>query len=132
MLRAYTTKYLIEDGVTSLHFLGGSSLSFGRYCEPEIYRSIFADRTVGLAAVFKKLMRLIVSVMDRLGRQIPEPIAMLSGGDLDAQRLAYRTVLRPAAMLLRQRSGTLRTTEQHAKDAGESGAVRLPLLRESA
>ena len=138
VLRAYTAKYLIEGGVTSLHFLGGSSLSFGRYCEPEIYRSIFADRTMGLAPVFKKLMSLAVGLLERLGKPIPEPMAMLSGGNLDAQRLAYRTVLRPAAMLMRQRS--LRLTEQDAKEAGESGlgtgaepdAVQLPLLRESA
>jgi hypothetical protein len=55
VLRGYVTKYLIEEGLTCLHFMGGSSLSFGRYCQPENYRSIFVDRRNGSAAAVKRL-----------------------------------------------------------------------------
>lgn len=132
VLRAYTSRYLIEGGVTSLHFLGGSSLSFGRYCEPETYRSIFVDRRTGVAAIFKTLVSSCVHLMRRMERPVPERMAMLCGGNLDDQLLAERTVLRPAAMLMRQRSESQRQAKPTVKGEAESGEARRPLLRVSA
>ena len=120
VLRGYVTKYLIEEGLTGLHFLGGSSLSFGRYCQPENYRSIFVDRRNGSAAAVKVVASRVVRLMQNLGRAIPEKLAVLCNGHLDDALLSERTVLRPAAMLLSQRS---------ARGEGEPASASNPLLR---
>jgi hypothetical protein len=103
VLRGYVTKHLIEQGLNGLHFLGGSSLSFGRYCQPENYRSIFVDAETGFAAAGKLVASRIVRVMQNMGRAIPERLAVLCNGHLDDALLKERTALRPAAMLQSQR-----------------------------
>jgi hypothetical protein len=105
VLRGYVTRHLIEHGLTCLHFLGGSSLSFGRYCQPENYRSIFVDRQNGLAAAVKMFASGVVRLMQNLERSIPERLAMICNGHLDDALLTERTALRPAAMLQSQRKG---------------------------
>lgn len=106
VLRAYAAKYFIEDGLVGLHFMGGSSLSFGRYCRPENYRSIFVDRASGFAAAVKMLAGRALKLLERTGRPVPEMMEVICGGHLDDARLEARTVLKPAAMLKQQRSTT--------------------------
>lgn len=104
VLRGAAVRHLIETGHTELQFMGGSSLSFGRFCQPESYRSIFVDRSTGFAAVLKRLCSKFVRLAARPGKPVPETIAFLCSGHLDCSRLSDRTALRPAAMVLRQRS----------------------------
>ena len=104
VLRGYMTQYLIQNGLTYLHFMGGSSLTFGRYCQPERYRSIFVDRKFGLAAAAKVLVSRVVILMRRMRTSIPELLVVLCNGHLDDALLTERTVLRPAAMLKSQRT----------------------------
>jgi hypothetical protein len=106
VLRAYAVRHLIETGHAELQFMGGSSLSFGRFCQPESYRSIFVDRSSGIAARMKRLCGRLVRLTARLGWPVPETLAFLCGGHLGCSRLSDRTALRPAAMVLRQRSAT--------------------------
>ena len=103
VLRGYVTKHLIAHGVQCVHFMGGSSLSFGRYCRPENYRSIFVDRKSGIAAMIKVLASRVVTMLQIRGKSIPEMLAVICNGHLDDALLTERTALRPAAMLLSQR-----------------------------
>jgi Acetyltransferase (GNAT) domain len=103
VLRGYLTRHLIETGLTQLHFMGGSSLSFGRYCQPEAYRSIFIDRENGIAATAKRLCTTVAKLITRLGKPVPELLATMCSGHLDEFSLSERTALRPAAMLFSQR-----------------------------
>ena len=101
VLRGYAVAHLIGTGHREIQFMGGSSLSLGRYCQPEIYRSIFIDKTGGLAAAAKQLCSSIASLVARMEKPIPETLAMLCSGHLDECALCERTALRPAAMLSR-------------------------------
>ncbi len=102
VLRGYTIGHLIETGHRELQFMGGSSLSFGRFCEPQAYRSIFIDKKRGAAAWAKQMGSSIVDMMIRMGRPIPEGLAILCNGFLEERSLSQRTALRPAAMLFQQ------------------------------
>jgi hypothetical protein len=128
VLRAYVTKHLIENGLAYLHFMGGSSLSFGRYCQPENYRSIFIDRRAGLAAAAKALASRVVRVMQSFGKAVPESLAVICNGHLDDASLTERTVLRPAAMLLSQRDSQPKDG-QAVTGADVPGEPQRPLLR---
>jgi len=103
VLRGYAIEQMIKTGCTELQFMGGSSLTFGRFCRPETYRSIFVDRKTGTAALFKRLCGIIVSALLRAGRPVPETLSLLASGYLEEHQLSERTVLRPAAMVFQQR-----------------------------
>jgi hypothetical protein len=103
VLRGYTIEHLIGSGHTELQFMGGSSLTFGRFCQHESYRSIFVDKKRGFAAAAKLLCSTIVGVLGRAGSPIPETLAVISSGYLGDRRLSDRTALRPAAMLFERR-----------------------------
>jgi hypothetical protein len=104
VLRGAAIGHLIETGHTELQFMGGSSLSFGRFCQPENYRSIFVDRDSGLAAAVKRLCSAWVRLTAGPGTPVAETLAFLCSGYLECSRLSDRTALRPAAMVMRQRS----------------------------
>ena len=99
VLRSYMMKYLIETGCSDLQFMGGSSLSFGRFCEPQSYRSLFIDKKTGMAVAAKLLCSRIAALLTRLKRPIPESLALICNGHLGESELSMRTALRPAAML---------------------------------
>jgi len=103
VLRGYVFAHLIESGCIEVQFMGGSSLAFGRFCRPESYRSIFVDRSMGLAAAVKRLCGTIVRVIAHTGRRVPDTLAVLASGYLEERQLSERTALRAAAMLLQQR-----------------------------
>jgi hypothetical protein len=103
VLRGYAVRHLVETGHAELQFMGGSSLSFGRFCQHESYRSIFIDRKSGLAAVVKLLSSAFVRLTAHPGRAVPEMLAFLCSGYLERSRLSDRTALRPAAVMLRRR-----------------------------
>lgn len=103
VLRGYAVGHMIETGYKEIQFMGGSSLSFGRYCHPETYRSIFVDKKVGVAAAIKRLCGTMVRLIYRTGRPVPPTLAVLASGYLDEIQLSERTALRPAAMLFQQR-----------------------------
>lgn len=106
VLRGYAVNHLIETGYTELQFMGGSSLSFGRFCQPEAYRSIFVDKKAGFAAAVKRLCGTAVRLMSRTGRPVPEMLALIASGYLEEWQLSQRTALRPAAMVLQQRQAS--------------------------
>jgi hypothetical protein len=98
VLRGLTVQHLISTGHRELQFMGGASLSFGRFCQPEEYRSILIDREHGWTAWAKSLGVTLVAVLEHYGRPIPDKLEMLCGGFLDYERLKARTVLKPAAV----------------------------------
>lgn len=104
VLRGYMMKHLIEAECTELQFMGGSSLSFGRFCEPQGYRSMFVDKKTGLAVAAKLLCSPIAVVLSKLKRPIPEVLAVICNGHLGEMELSQRTALKPAAMLKQQRA----------------------------
>lgn len=103
VLRGHAIRRLIETGCTEIQFMGGSSLTFGRFCQPETYRSIFVDKQMGLAAAVKRFCGTIVRLIYRAGQPVPETLAALANGYLEERQLSQRTALRPAAMVLQQR-----------------------------
>lgn len=131
VLRAYLTKFLIEGGIDTVHFMGGSSLSFGRYCEPEKYRSIFADRKAGVAAAIKPLANRLVRLLEGLGKAVPEMLKVICSGHLDDASLTQRTALRPAAMLSSQRQAGSPEGDAPPTDAPEANQSPLQRARAS-
>jgi hypothetical protein len=106
VLRGYAVERLIKTGCRELQFMGGSSLSFGRFCQPETYRSIFVDKKIGFPAAVKRLCSTAVRLISRTGRPVPETLAVLASGYLEEGQLSDRTALRPAAMVLQQRQAS--------------------------
>ena len=106
VLRGYAVGHMIDTGYTELQFMGGSSLTFGRFCQPETYRSIFVDKRTGLASAVKRLCGTTVRLITRTGRPVPETLAVLASGYLEEWQLSERTALRPAAMILQQRQAS--------------------------
>ena len=74
---------MINAGYRELQFMGGSSLTFGRFCRQETYRSIFVDKNVGLAAFIKQICSTAVRLISRTGRPVPETLAVLASGYLE-------------------------------------------------
>jgi hypothetical protein len=103
VLRGYAIEHFIATGYTQLQFMGGSSLTFGRYCQPEVYRSIFIDRRIGLAAAAKQVCSKVVGMIAKKNIPVPEILAVISSGHLEESRLSERTALRPAAILFEDR-----------------------------
>jgi hypothetical protein len=103
VLRAHVVNHLIQRGLDSMHFIGGSSLAVGRYCEPQRYRSVFVDRRFGLAAAIKMLGGRLAALIKRFERPVPDWLSALCSGHLDDVSLSERTALRPAAVLSSQR-----------------------------
>ena len=106
VLRGYAVSHMIETGYTELQFMGGSSLTFGRFCQPEAYRSIFVDKRVGFAAAAKRLCSAAVVLLSRAGRPVPETLAYLATASWKRASLVSGTALRPAAMILQQREAS--------------------------
>ncbi len=98
ILRGLTIEHLIATGHTSLQFMGGTSLSFGRFCIPQIYRSIFIDRPRGLFALAKRALAAYALHRERMGKPVPESIRLLANGFLAHDALAARTAIAPAAV----------------------------------
>jgi hypothetical protein len=104
VLRGHMMKHLIECGVLELQFMGGSSLSFGRFCEPQTYRSLFIDKKTGVAAALKQSCIKLIAIMTSLGRPVPEALAVICNGLLDESTLSSRTVLKPASIVFEGRT----------------------------
>jgi hypothetical protein len=98
VLRGCVIEHLIGSGHTQLQFMGGTSLSFGRFCVPQQYRSIFVDKKSGISAAAKQLGGTMVKLSLMLGRPVPKQLEMLCNGILDESRLVDRTALGPAAV----------------------------------
>ena len=106
VLRGYAVEHMIDTGYRELQFMGGSSLTFGRFCKQETYRSIFVDKNVGLAALVKQICGTAVRLISRTGWPVPETLAVLASGYLEEHQLSQRTALKPAAMVLQQRQAS--------------------------
>jgi Acetyltransferase (GNAT) domain len=98
VLRGQTVEHLIASGHTDLQFMGGTSLSFGRFCPPQQYRSIFADKRMGIATTVKRLVGEAVNLTERMGNTAPETLKLFCNGQLDDNKLILRTALGPAAV----------------------------------
>ena len=99
VLRGYCIEHLIESGHTELRFIGGSSLIFGRFCVPQMYRSIFVDKKKGVMVAAKWFSRELVKLATHMGRPAPEMLEMICSGYLDEPRLVERTAVGPAKMI---------------------------------
>jgi Acetyltransferase (GNAT) domain len=98
VLRGMAVEELIARGVGEVQFVGGTSLAFGRFCVPETYRSVLADRKTGLSAIAKRVFYALVLCLARFRAQVPVKLEMLCGAFLDEQRTKVRTALKPAAV----------------------------------
>ena len=105
VLRGHAIEHLIDSGQTELQFVGGTSLSFGRFCAPQLYRSIFVDRTKGASASIKRLSGALLKGAARLGQPAPELLKLICNGRLEEWRLTERTAVGPAAVLRAQGQG---------------------------
>jgi hypothetical protein len=104
VLRGYCVEHLIGSGHTELQFMGGTSLSFGRFCVPQVYRSIFVDKKKGVSAAAKRLSSKIVQLTALMGRPVPETLKLICNGHLEEWRLVERTALGPARVAFPERS----------------------------
>jgi uncharacterized membrane protein len=98
VLRGLTIQHLIALGHTELQFMGGASLSLGRFCNPENYRSMFVDKTVGAAAFAKRLACKWLMVGKPAAKPQQRIVGMICNGYLDRGQLLKRTVLAHAAL----------------------------------
>ncbi len=99
VLRGHAINHLISEGCGELQFMGGSSLIFGRFCSPLIYRSIFIDKKKGVAAVAKQVCGGAVRLMAQFGKPAPDVLTAMSSGYLDDLRLSKRTALAAASIV---------------------------------
>jgi len=107
VLRGYTVEHLIEQKFEQLQFMGGTSLSFGRFCAPEQYRSLLLDRRYGVTEVSKRILAALCLKRAQSGKPFSFGIETLCGGFLDDSRLAKRTALNPASVaFIRSGDGT--------------------------
>jgi hypothetical protein len=118
VLRGYTMQHLIESGHTELQFMGGTSLSFGRFCSPLQYRSLFIDKRRGLAAGVKQLCFMLNRVLASMEIPIPSTLKMMCSGHLSESELLARTALAPAMLVFPRDT----SAESHTKH-GESSSV---------
>jgi Acetyltransferase (GNAT) domain len=99
VLRGFTIEYLIATGHTELQFMGGSSLSLGRFCPSMAYRSLFFDRRRGLTGMAKSLAGSCVRWLDARKLHVPSLLEPASGSWLADARLLNRTPLAYAALV---------------------------------
>jgi hypothetical protein len=119
VLRGMAVEHLIATGHTELQFMGGSSLSFGRFCAQLDYRSLFIDRRRTFSAMLKILGSKVVEAFAKAGKQVPAALELLCGSYLAPSMLANRTALLPANVLKQEamaRAG-------HTADAGAEPAA---------
>lgn len=102
VLRGQTVEHLIATGHTELQFMGGTSLSLGRFCDPLPYRSIFVDLPGPVQNTAKWLASRLIDWLARHSRPIPEQLEHFCGSFLADERLIGRTALRPAAVVDRE------------------------------
>jgi hypothetical protein len=117
VLRGMMVEQLIGAGHTELQFMGGSSLSFGRFCVPQRYRSIFVDKKWGAAAAVKQGASHMVRLLASQKKAIPSGLMMIANGWLEEWRLIERTALGPAAVAF---------AEGHGGASGSTGAAAEP------
>ncbi|HEY0758993.1 MAG TPA: GNAT family N-acetyltransferase [Acidisarcina sp.] len=98
VLRGFAVQHLISRGHNELVFMGGTSLSFGRFCAPHRYCSLLLDRSTGPVRLAKRVLAGYALRRDRAGRPLPYTIETLAGGLLCDARLAVRTALNPASI----------------------------------
>ena len=104
VLRGYSVEHLIRLGHSELQFMGGSSLIFGRFCVPQMYRSIFVDKKKGVTAAAKRLGSKMVKLTALMGGRVPETLKVICNGHLEEWRLVERTALGPARIVFPERS----------------------------
>jgi hypothetical protein len=100
-LRGYTVAHLITLGYDDFQFIGGASLSLGRFCVAQSYRSIFVDKKRGFAASLKWISCETKKLISLLQRPIPEGLKTICNGHLQDWELIERTALGPAALVFR-------------------------------
>jgi hypothetical protein len=93
VLRGHAVQELILSGHAELQFMGGTSLTLGRFCAPVRYRSIFVDKESGVMAAAKRLVNVAARLTEQLGRPVPEKLSMVCNGELERSMLIRRTAL---------------------------------------
>jgi hypothetical protein len=86
--------------------MGGTSLSFGRFCIPQFYRSLFIDRPHGLFAFAKHTLASFILRRESSGKPVSESLRLLAGGYLPQDTLAARTAIAPAAVAFSRENAT--------------------------
>ena len=109
VLRGYTIEHLIANGMTELQFMGGTSLSFGRFCPPQKYRSIFVDKSRGIMAFLKHLSGKLAELMEVVGTPVPESVKLICNGYLKGRSLIDRTAAGPAAVAFQRKPRSSRS-----------------------
>lgn len=93
VLRGHLVEYLIQAGCRELVFVGGTSLSFGRFCAPQPFELLLLDREKGLPAFLKRLFAHFCRGCAHAGKPVPFSLEGLAGGFLGEERLIERTAL---------------------------------------
>lgn len=106
VMRGYIINDLIVSGYSDLQFVGGTSLSLGRFCVPQRYRSIFADKKGGIHAAIKQLGSKIVNVTERNGKPAPQALKIICNGHLEPKKLIERTAIAPAQLAFAQQKAS--------------------------
>jgi hypothetical protein len=109
VLRGYTIEHLITNGMTELQFMGGTSLSFGRFCPPQKYRSIFVDKNSGIVATVKRISGKLAELMEVVGTPVPDSVKLICNGYLKGRSLIDRTAAGPAAVAFQRKSRSSRS-----------------------
>lgn len=109
VLRGCTVEHLIANGMTELQFMGGTSLSFGRFCQPQKYRSIFIDKNSGIVATVKQLGGRIAELMEVVGTPVPKSVKSICNGFLKERSLLEITAAGPAVVAFQRKSRSSRT-----------------------
>ncbi len=110
VLRGCTVEHLIANGVAELQFMGGTSLSFGRFCPPQKYCSIFVDKNTGIAATVKHAGGKMAELMEVVGRPVPDSMKSICNGYLKEGSLIERTAVGPAAVAFQRKSRSSRAS----------------------
>jgi hypothetical protein len=93
VLRGQLIDSLIASGHNEIQFMGGTSLTFGRFCKPLNYQSVYIDKRFGISAVVKRAANALVKFSALTGAPVPEKVAMMCSGHLNRSRLIERTAL---------------------------------------
>ena len=93
VLRAHLAEHLIQVGMSELVFVGGTTLAFGRFCEPHPYQLLLVDKRRGLLAHAKRLLARACQRRAARGKPLPFALETLAGAHLERSRLEERTAL---------------------------------------
>ena len=103
VLRGHTIEHLIAAGHTDLQFMGGTSLTLGRFCEPIDFEALVLDNPRSAFTPLKQLAASAVASRASRRKTSPVSVEIFAGSFLGTDHIIDRTPLRPA-LALRQKA----------------------------